>query len=824
MRVPAALVAVPLLAGACAGVLWFDAPDYLIVAAAGAAVLALVAGCGFFADHAPAGVIAAVVVGAASAAFSMAVSVTRDLYAPPLLAWFARHADEGDPVMIEGTLADDAVSSAQGTLITVRVRRACRAVAACANVDGGVRLSIGGTAAPEAVATWRAGRSVRASATLRRPTSFSNPGVADDTRALARRGIVLTGSVKSAALVETLAPAGGVDEWASRVREWTRRTLRREAGPWSSRSAAVAIAILIGDRTGLDDEDERRLQDAGTYHVIAISGGNIAILTVLLIGTARLLRLPYRTSAAATILLLLFYGQVAGGAASVGRAITAAVIVLTALVLDRRGAPLNVLSVAAVLAVGVAPADVLDPGFLLSFGATAGIMLGVPALLPPPAERKGGVARLARAWRRGILGVLAASVAADVALLPLAASLFSRVTVAGLALNFVAIPLMTLVQCASLAVLGLSVLWTDVPGHFGRLVHYAADGLIESARLVDFAPGAARDVAAPALWLCAAYYGSAAMALAATRLRRTAIVVLVFAWLAVFVGHPATARGVVDAPPPNVLRVVVLDVGQGDATVVILPDGRAVVVDTGGLAGTSFDVGGRVVLPALRALRVRDVYALVLTHGDPDHIGGAEVLLHRLAPAQLWDGVPVPPHAALRRVSDLAHALRIPWRTVRPGDVDRFGDVTLRVHHPPEPEWERQRVRNDDSIVLEVRYHDVSVLLPGDIGREVESALIPRLALAPLVVLKAAHHGSATSSSEAFIDAVGPQAVIFSAGKNNRFNHPAPVVVSRFAARGIEMFNTASDGAVFVETDGIQVRLWGWKTKEPLALPAGGGR
>jgi competence protein ComEC len=142
--------------------------------------------------------------------------------------------------------------------------------------------------------------------------------------------------------------------------------------------------------------------------------------------------------------------------------------------------------------------------------------------------------------------------------------------------------------------------------------------------------------------------------------------------------------------------------------------------------------------------------------------------------------------------------------------VRRAGEVEIRVLHPAEPDWERQRVRNDDSIVIELRYRDVSILLPGDIGREVERALIPALRLAPTVILKAAHHGSATSTSDEWLDATKPSAVIFSAGRNNRFGHPAPAVVERVERRGVPMFNTASDGAVFVETDGRSVRVWGW--------------
>src|SRR6185503_3774088 len=137
--------------------------------------------------------------------------------------------------------------------------------------------------------------------------------------ALARRGIVLLGTVKSGSLVEIVRNGTVTSEAAATARDWTRRQIRRYVGRWSGQSAAIAIAILIGDRSGLSDEDERRLQEAGTYHVIAISGGNIAILTVMLLVAMRALRLPPRAASAAAIAVLLFYGQLAGGGASVSR-------------------------------------------------------------------------------------------------------------------------------------------------------------------------------------------------------------------------------------------------------------------------------------------------------------------------------------------------------------------------------------------------------------------------------------------------------------------------------------------------------------------------
>ena len=799
MRNPAVLFAVPLVAGTAAGVLLVDAfPDRLTLAAASAAIVALVAGIGFFALSVAHGVVAALVIGSACAGLSAGASTTRSLESQPLLTWFQASAgDTSEPVTLVGVLRDDAAAGEGGVFLTLDVQGVCAGACDPARTSGGVRLTVGGTPPASRVSSWRAGRTVRLSALLRTPAMFRNPGVPDESRLLARRGIVLNGTVKSAGLVDVLAEGSPVSEAAAAVRAWVRTVLGRHVAPLSARSSAIAIAILIGDRTGLADEDERRLRDAGTYHVIAISGGNIAIFTVMLLLAGRGVQLSPRAAAVTAILVLLMYGEIAGGAPSVQRAVTAAVVFLVALALDHRGAVLNTIGVAAVCAVGLSPVIVTDAGFLLSFAATAAIVLGVPRLLAPLPHGRAAAA------------MPAATLCADVALVPIAATYFARLTAAGLVVNVVAIPMMTIVQAGALAVLAVAPVSAGWADRCAVAVHWAATALVESARLVDVAPWLARSVPPPGLWLCAVYYAACAGLLWA-RVRRFAAAALAVTLGMLLAGVPIASRDAVALPSPGVLRVVVLDVGQGDATVVMFPDRTAMVIDAGGLAGTTFDIAGRVLLPSLRALRVEHVHAVAITHGDPDHMGGAEGLLRAFAPPVVWEGVPVPPHPGLRALAAQAAAQRLVWRGVRGGDRERVAGVDVRVLHPPEPDWERQRVRNDDSIVVELRYGDVSILLPGDIGREVERALIPTLRLGATVVLKAAHHGSATSSSEEFVDAVRPAAVIFSAGKNNRFGHPAPTVVERFERRRIRMFNTAKDGAVFVETDGRRVRVWGW--------------
>ena len=141
------------------------------------------------------------------------------------------------------------------------------------------------------------------------------------------------------------------------------------------------------------------------------------------------------------------------------------------------------------------------------------------------------------------------------------------------------------------------------------------------------------------------------------------------------------------------------------------------------------------------------------------------------------------------------------------------GDSTIRVLHPPPPTWERRRVRNDDSIVLAIRVGDVAVVLPGDITQAVEPNVASAFESAPIAIVKAPHHGSADSSSQRFVDAMHPSAVVFSAGQRNPFGHPAPAIVQRYRAAGATIFSTPEDGAVVVDTNGREAILWTWGSR-----------
>ena len=201
---------------------------------------------------------------------------------------------------------------------------------------------------------------------------------------------------------------------------------------------------------------------------------------------------------------------------------------------------------------------------------------------------------------------------------------------------------------------------------------------------------------------------------------------------------------------------------------------------------------------------------LVATHGDADHIGGAPSMVADLRPLEVWEGVPVPPEPLLQGLTGSAARIGAAWRTVQRGDRIRFGEAEVITWNPEPPEWERQRVRNDDSVVVEVRFGEVSILLTGDVETSAEAGIARLIGPAGVRVMLAPHHGSATSSTRSLLEAAAPDLAIISAGRGNRYGHPHAAVLDRYRAVGARMLRTDLDGAVTLRTDGrvVDVRTF----------------
>ena len=718
---------------------------------------------------------------------------------PPALRAFDR--DRMDEAwLVEGTLTTDAQVLQDSTILGIdvhHVRRQHRWLPMAV----GISVAVNGRPTDAVIRTWRAGRTVRASAWLHEPSRYLDPGVPDHRLELARHGVLLTGTVKSPVLVDVVRRGSWIDEAAAVIRDRVRQTVRASIGARSPPAAAIVIAVLIGDRTGLDPVAENAMRDAGTYHVIAISGGNIAILAACLLALGRVGFVHWRALHVVVALALAGYGVVAGGGSSVARATLMAIVYLGARSLDQHSPPAAAVALAAAVLACWSPLSLLEPAFGLTFAASIAILVLAPQLLA--LWPVGSVAKMPAA-------LLASSIAAEAGVLPLSAWYFSRVTVAGLALNFAAIPLMAIVQIGGMVVVAAGLVSAAVARVIGVVPCWAAEQLVSSAALVHAAPWAAWRVPPPPLLVLLTYYAAAA-ALVSRSLWPRSVRRHAAAWtIAAGTGWMAAALWIGVAPSygahPGRLRVLSIDVGQGDATLLDLPDGHSLLVDAGGLGGvSSFDVGERVVVPAIWASGLRRLDYLLVTHGDADHAGGAASVLALLRPREVWEGVAVRGHALLTALHQAASDAHVAWRRLQSDDWVDLGGTEIRVLNPRPPEWERRRVRNADSVVLDVRYGNVSLLLMGDADESVEPFIASELTPAVVRILKVGHHGSRTSSSLAFIRAARPAVGLISCGRHNRFGHPAEEVLARFEAADVRVFRTDRQGAIAIETDGRSV-------------------
>ena len=516
MQAIAAIPTAALLAGSTFGLIFSElplVPGFLIVLAAVA-----VAWWAWRSSRSTL-LIASVSLGFAAGGFLLAVDAWRSAWNPPLVAMFETAArtereeaaragrilpeDDSAALWITGVLNADAAVREDSVSLNVSVRSAASPARPAFPAPpvpparlGGVMLTVSGQLALRDAERWRAGRTIRVPAQLRRPSRYLDPGVPDEERSFARRGTRLVGVVKSAALVEVVENGNTLQEVAGRSRAFARSAIDAAVGRWSARSAAIVRAIVIGDRAGLDDQLERRLQQAGTYHVIAISGGNIAILAGLALLGFRIAGALGRLAMASAIAALLAYAYLVGGGASVNRATLMAVVYLAARVLDLRGPPANVMALSAGLLIAARPLAILDPGFLLTFGATAAILFAVPAIHPRAAPR----------FVSALLTMIVASAAAESALLPVNAWLFSRITFAGLVANLAAIPLMTVAQIAGMAAVPVSLVSSTLANAVGWVAHLGAEGLVRSASIVDLLPFLTWRVAPPSMAAVVVYY------------------------------------------------------------------------------------------------------------------------------------------------------------------------------------------------------------------------------------------------------------------------------------------------------------------------------
>jgi competence protein ComEC len=659
-----------------------------------------------------------------------------------------------------------------------------------ARVQGELQERLRGLAAYDRISLW--GR-------LDEPSSFGNDGGFDSARYFERQRIALTASVKSALLVGRQKPAPALQAFVSRLRIWAGLRLEAALSDPSRETLGVVVALVTGDRLMLSPELEELYRDAGIFHVMAISGAQVAIVILVFYFALRRLGVSEVLTLWVLLLVVPLYAAFCGSAPPVVRAVLGAAFVVVARLLSLDRPHMNALGLTALLLLSWEPISLEDPGFQLSFAAMAAILW----LAEPLARRLAPLGVLATP--------LSVSMAAQTAVLPITAWHFHALTWVAPLASLVAVPLSGAIVIAGLALVPLA--GVPLVSDFLSLVAHAGVALLTgAARLAAELPGATIAVARPSLGWMLAYYGAVVfIRIGGGRIRSLGLIGLGSLLLALPFGK-GEALG-----EPGGLAVTALDVGHGDAIVLSLPDGKRVLVDAGGLPATSFDIGERVVLPYLLDHGGRRLDGVVLTHSDFDHIGGMAAVLDSMDVGELWEGGASWERPAYRRLRKAALERAVPVRRIRPGESFRWGGLLFEILAASGVEGMEPESENDRSLVMRLTFGESSLLLTGDAGEELERALLSSGASLEADVLKVAHHGSESSTSAPFLDAVRPRFAILSARENVGWPLPAPAVLDRLRASGIDYARTDEEGAITVRLDaegGMEVETYRGKKRE----------
>jgi competence protein ComEC len=596
------------------------------------------------------------------------------------------------------------------------------------------------------------------------------------------RNIQASAFSKSARLARVTDRAGlfwrFIGAWRNRVRRAIEGRYLRDG---VMRPPGVFLeATLLGDRGRLENDEQEVLIGSGIFHLLAISGGNIALLAMVALLLCRWLRFPLRLRYGTTALLLLLFLAVSGFDVSAERAVLMALLLFAGRVWFMDVEPSNIISFSGLLLLAVNPAQFLDPGFVLTFALTAAILAGRRIFLP-----------LLRALPRWLAELASAGFSASLMALPLSLHYFQRYAFSGFLSGLLLAPLVAVVTVCGVLLLLLAWLPVSlaalalVPAGVCLDVFFAASRWIYGhAGLNVFRPS-------PPLWLLM-LIGTAFLAVTRAKLRACwrAAAAVILAGLLVFISLPPRRHR------PRSLEAYFLDVGHGDAAVVVFPGGDALLVDGGGSSYSEFQVGRRLVLPFIIQKRIHVRWAAV-SHFHPDHAEGLSEILGVIAPEELWlSSAP----AGDERYDALLAAKpgKTRRRRIRRGFVKTVGDGSITCLSPPRF-IEAADAANNHSMVLRVSDGRVSFLLAGDIEKEVEEELAstygPGLSSS---VLKVPHHGSRTSSSARFLDAVQPRLAVISAPSYSSYGFPHREVMNRLKKRGSRWLTTARSGGILI--------------------------
>lgn len=780
----------------------------------------------------------AVATGCLAAFFAgMATEKQHHLHVRPQL-----NADDGEILLLSGCVTNPPVFSAGREQFTLELTP---------KASARVTLNLRDTSN----VPLRYGDRIEATATIRRPRNFGNPGAFDYAGYLAEQKIFWTASVSNPDDLHRISGQCGSSAIRALfdIRTWSLARLSA-LYPNDPHTAALLAATLLGETSGVEKRWTNDFRITGTYHALVISGQHVSVLATTLLLLLRLLNFKRLHALAIAVAACWIYAFISGFTAPVVRAAGAFSLFLLACYFFRRLRVFNVLAVVSILYLMVVPHQLFDASFQLSFLSAAAIAaFAIPLIESTTAPLRASVKRFdqqnyatqldlkAAGWRVELhlladtlrqwtgltkhwtdrivppavhtvtFAVEAVAVSACVQFglaLPMI-SYFHRLSITGLSANILVIPLLSAVVPMGFAAIATG--WAPLAALTRWPLLWAEDIATWHAH---FEP--AYRMAALPLGIALGFVALLVLLACTARNARQFTIYPLAASVAFFLiicwqpWRPELKRGV--------LEVATVDVGQGDSVFLAFPDGTTMLVDAGGFPGFTnmkrkpqMDIGEDVVSPYLWSRYIKHLDYAVLTHGHSDHMGGLSAILDNFRPRALWIGAE-PPSGEWNQLAARAKADGVQIVPLRRGAPETdFGGARVRVLSPTPDYFPGAAAHNNDSLVLEVTYGQHRVLLTGDAEAGVEAELVAQNQLRPVTLLKVGHHGSKTSSTDDFLTALQPRYAFISDGYKNSFHHPHPTVLARLADHHVQVFRTDEAGLSSFVTDGYRVQLTSYR-------------
>ena len=668
----------------------------------------------------------------------------------------------------------------------------------------------------------RVGDRLRVLCRLYPPRGFQNPGGFSYERHLAfeqvrtigflseKKGLVKLGEgFKNPVTLQ-------VEQWRNHIRDF----LNREAHPPAS---GIFKALVLGEQSDIPEEIKENFILTGTAHLLAISGDQFGIVALLsfslliwILKRSEFLLLTVdikKWAAGLTVPCIVLYAFIAGGGISVIRAAIMVITFFLSILFDRERNLLHTLALSAFLILIFSPPSLFDVSFQLSFLAVLSILYLVPRIFQE--FKKEGISLLLNtSWKKNILKyVTLPLVVTGVAILgtaPFVALHFNRFSPIGFFTNLFIIPWVGfLIVPLSLTASVFSFFFTPFAAFLILVDEFIAGILLSVLAFLASIPCASFFISTPTVFEIVLSY---LLLFLAAHLRKGKRIQYLFAGLCLVFVLDLTFWNLKDSFQKD-LRLTFIDVGQGDSILVEFPKGKKMLIDGGGLHEDRFDVGKNVIAPFLWGKKIRRIDTLVLSHPDPDHLKGLNFIASQFSIGQFWDNGSQTESESYLQLKKTLGEKKIKTQSLNEGTPPQMvNGVELSVLNPPVWSGVPKKVKNpsdlnNSSLVIKLRFKNVSVLLPGDIGKEAEGRMLRKDYLLRSDILKVPHHGSSSSSSPLFLERVKPTYAILTVGERNVGRLPHPEILKRYFQLGTQVYRTDKNGAVTVVTDGEKIEL-----------------